>query len=151
MGPIDAAKKGCGICSGPIRLPPSGDPFYEGPYAGRYWCDPCWNEYYDEHPEFLADEESRRYVAEEARKTRARRTLEKRLKERHGAGIGKGAEILFEEGENRIFLTERGTLLFSLECGAHLVPDEFDPARFSLLVRAVEVLRVKMPQYANGP
>lgn len=124
---ISAAKKGCAQCGGPIRIPPSGDPFSSGGWRGRYLCADCWTLWWDEHPEDLADGASREYVSGQARHIRLRR----------------GSELLFEENESRVFLTERGTLLFALKAQDGCAPDEFDPARFDLLLRALRAVDTK--------
>jgi hypothetical protein len=143
---LEAAKKGCGGCGGPVRIPPAGDPFSDGPQKGRYRCAECWTLWWDEHPGDLVDEETREYVAAEASKIRIRRAHEARIKERHGMTLGQ-AEILFEDGESRVFLTERGTLLFSIDCPEHFSPDEFDPDRLRTLARALAVVHQKFPDF----
>lgn len=122
---IHAAKKGCGKCGAPIGREgqaPGGAPFSTGPYKGRYVCMDCWTLHWDQHPEELADEMSREYVAQEAANIRL-------LKQK--------CEVLFEEGQTRVFLTERGTLVFSLGLSPGCAPNEFDPDRFQVLVRAM--------------
>lgn len=136
---VNAAKMGCAMCRAPIRLPvgkgcPAGDPFPAGPYQGRYWCADCWTIYYDEHPQHLADIETRQYVAEEAKAIKLARL-------RHGA------EIIYEQGENRVLLTERGTILFDLPTVVVLQPNEFDPERFIALLKALEAVKGKVPGY----
>lgn len=117
-----AATLGCGICGGPIVDPINGgDPFSFGPYAGRYWDADCWTLYYDEHPEHLADEATRRFVKAEAEQIRKNR----------------GWELLFEEGDNRVYLTERGTLLFKLAAREGYGAGEYHPDDFQLLLRAL--------------
>ena len=91
----------------------------------------CWTLYWDEHPEHLADEDSRRYNAAQAVEIRLRR----------------GAEVLFEEGENRVLLTHRGTLVFNIAHNQEHGLSEYDPERFGLLVRAVQGVNGKVPGY----
>lgn len=124
---IAAAGLGCGICGGLIRTPPSSDPFSQGPYRGRYWCVDCWTLYWDEHPEHLADASSRRYNAEEAAKIRKNR----------------GWEVLFEDGENRVYLTERGTIIILLEPKEGFGIGEYHPEQFQTLLRMIRELDQK--------
>lgn len=72
---VRAAKLGCGVCGAALhrRESPAGDPFSTGGYKGRYWCSDCWTLWYDEHPEHLADDESRQYIAKEAERIRSDR------------------------------------------------------------------------------
>jgi len=68
---VAAANLGCGICGGTIVDPvDGGDPFSGGPYQGRYWCASCWTLYYAEHPEHLADESTKKFIALEAAEIR---------------------------------------------------------------------------------
>jgi len=126
-----AARLGCPQCQGPIRVPPAGDPFSQGPNRGRYLCAECWTLYWDEHPEDLADEESRQYVREEAKQIRLKR----------------GAELLFEEGRNRVYLSNRGTLVFDIKSAVPTAENEYDPERFQLLARALRAISGKVPGY----
>lgn len=135
---VNSAKMGCAICKAPIRIPPAGDPFPGGPYQGRYWCQDCWTIYYDEHPQHLADVETRQYIAEEAKAIKLARL-------RHGA------ELIYEQGENRVLLTDRGTILFDLQAGVPLQPTEYDPERFVALLRAIEAVKGKVPGYEPVP
>lgn len=120
----DAAERGCGICSGPVYARPAGDPFSKGPYVGRYWCADCWTLYWDEHPEHLADEESRNYTHQEAKQIKLKR----------------GSKLIFEEGENRAFKTSKGTIVFDFRTSKELALNEYDPARLALLLRALKVM-----------
>jgi hypothetical protein len=131
---IACAKKGCAMCGGLVRNPPAGDPFSEGPYKGRYFCAECWTLFWDEHPSHLADEESRRYVAEEARQIRLRR----------------GAEILYEEAQARVYLSPRGTLIFDIRSAGTLEPNEFDPSRFQTMMRALQAISGKVAAFASA-
>lgn len=70
---IHAARRGCGGCGTKISMPPAGDPFSAGTHKDRYWCPDCWTLYYDEHPEHLADQETRLFVSKEALKIRQAR------------------------------------------------------------------------------
>lgn len=136
---VNAAKLGCSICGAPPkRLPPAGDPFPSGPYQGRYWCGDCWTLYYDEHTEHLSDADTRQYVAEEAKKIRFDR-------------LRNGAELVYEDGESRVFLTERGTMLFDIQSTVALQPTEFDPERFIALMKAIQAVRGKVPGYEAVP
>lgn len=131
---IKAAQLGCALCEAqfPVRNPQPGEPFSGGPYRGRYWCMACWTLYWAEHPEHLADEDSRKFVAQEAKTIRVKR----------------GAEIVHEDGESRVYLTPRGTLLFDIKSTVALGECEFDPERFSLLLRAIAGLRGKVDAFS---
>jgi len=124
---LNAAKKGCAQCGGPVRIPPSGDPFSSGAHRGRYLCYDCWILHWYEHPEELADAHSREYVVQQTSLILAKR----------------GSEILFEEEGGRVFLTDRGTLLVLLKPSHGCAADEFDPERFQLLVRAMAAVEAK--------
>ncbi len=128
-----AAALGCGICGGVIVDPINGgDPFSAGPYQGRYWCENDWTLYYDEHPEHLADEATRRFVRAEADQIRKSR----------------GWELLYEEGDHRAYLTERGTLLLKLAPREGYGAGEFHPDDFQLLLRALtEIDRKGVPGF----
>lgn len=128
-----AAALGCGICGGLIPDPISGgEPFMSGPYQGRYWCPSCWVLYYHDHPEHLADEATKRFIAKEAEEIRRQR----------------GWEILFEESDNRIYLTGRGTLLFRMAPREGYGAGEYHPDDFQLLLRAIaEVERKAIPGF----
>lgn len=130
------AMLGCALCQGPIRMPPAGDPFSWGKWAGRYFCDDCWNIHYSEHPNELADNASREYVKKRAEKIKAERAS--------------NPEVLFKEGESVVILTQRGTLAFRLERSEGMEIEEFDPARFGLLVRAFQaVSAADVPGYST--
>lgn len=134
---LKAAKLGCAQCGAQIRIPPSGDPFSAGPCVGRYWCNSCWDVFYSEHPEHLADEESVEYVNRMARQVRIDRAM-------------KESEVLFREGENVAILTSNGTLMLRLEKSSGMAGDEFDPDRFSLLMRALQAVeRAAVPGYTE--
>lgn len=127
---IASAKKGCGQCNGPVRFSskPAGDPFTGGPWKGRYLCDDCWTLYYNQHPEHLADLETRQFVEEEADRVRRKRLCH-------------GAEILYEDGENRVLLTHKGTLFFDLHSSIEQPENEFDPEKFEALLKALHGLK----------
>lgn len=122
-----AARKYCPLCNTEITKL-FGEPFSSGPHRGRFWCMSCWVLYWSEHPDCLSDEMSRRQVAEEARLI---------LLER------KGLEVLFQEGDHTIFLTDRGTLLFDLKPGQGMRAEEYDPERFAVLARALQAVDLK--------
>lgn len=126
---IMAAKRGCALCLGRLRVPPAGPPFSQGPNVGRYLCADCWTLYWNEHPEHLADEETRRYVADEARRITLRRQ----------------AAVLFEEEGGRAYRTTRGTVVFEIKCPDGMAPNEFDAARLEVLAKAVEAVTKRMP------
>jgi hypothetical protein len=127
MARINAARMGCAVCSAAVRVPPAGDPFSKGPYIGRYWCGDCWTLYWDEHPDHLADEESRNYVREEAKRIRLKR----------------GSQIIFEEGENRVFRTAKGTIVFDFRTSKELALNEYDAPRMTILLRALKAIEAK--------
>ena len=135
MAKIGAARKGCATCKGPVRIPPAGDPFSQGPNCGRYLCADCWTLYWADHPKDLADEESRQYVREEARQIRLKR----------------GAEVVFEEGKNRVFLSNRGTLVFDMHFDVQMGANEFDPDRVHFLMKAFKAIVEKVPAYQPEP
>lgn len=115
-----AAALGCGICGGAIADPENGgDAFSAGPYAGRYWCQNCWTLYLNDHPEHLADDATKRFIAAEATEIRKNR----------------GWELLYEEGESRVYLTERGTILLKLAPREGYGAGEYHPEDFQLLAR----------------
>lgn len=135
---VNAARLGCAQCSNPVRVPPAGDPFSGGPWRGRYLCAQCWVLYWDDHPEHLADVETRLYVAEESRQIRLKRIAEK-------------AQLVFEQAGSRVFLTPRGTLFFDIRpTGGHGL-EEYDPERFKALARAVLGVNGKVPGYELAP
>lgn len=121
---LQAARLGCGLCAGAVRVPPAGDPFSKGPYIGRYWCMDCWTLYWDEHPEHLADEESRVYVREQAKRIRVRR----------------GSKMVYENGNDRVFVTSKGTLFLDFRTSGTLAPNEYDSARLEVLKKALEAI-----------
>jgi hypothetical protein len=136
---VNAAKLGCAICSAPPRKSiPAGEPFPSGPYQGRYWCLDCWTLYYNEHTEHLADADTKLYVEEESKKLRLDR-------------LRNGAEMIYEAGENRVFLTDRGTVLFDIQSAVALQPMEFDPERFNAMVKALQAVKGKVPGYETVP
>lgn len=122
-----AALLGCAQCDAPVRIPPAGDPFSGGPWRGRYLCASCWTLYYAEHPEHLADRATVEYIRKEA----ARIKLERATRD---------AEVLFKEGQSRVVLTNNGTVVFKLEKPEHMDGEEYDFARFELLVRAMKAV-----------
>jgi hypothetical protein len=84
----------------------------------------CWTLYWDEHPEHLADEESRVYVREQAKRIRVRR----------------GSKLVYENGNDRVFVTSKGTLFFDFRTSGSLAPNEYDPARLEVLKKALEAI-----------
>lgn len=129
MARIQAARLGCGICNGPLRVPPAGDPFSRGPYIGRYWCSDCWSLYYDEHPEHLADEETKTYIREMSKRIRLKR----------------GSELLYEAGDDRVYRTSKGTIVFDFRTSKELALNEYDPARLAVLAKALKAIEAKNP------
>lgn len=142
-----AARLGCAQCGAPLKLPPSGDPFSSGPHKGRYLCADCWTLRWADDPRDLADERSRAYVAEEARRIRAARAQEARARE-SGVALGRGSEVLHEDGGNKAFLTEHGMVYLSLACEPGRSPDEFGPERWRALAAAVAAVNARLPEYA---
>jgi hypothetical protein len=136
MQNVRAAQEGCGECGGPLKLPsngiPAGDPFSAGRYQGRYLCGDCWTLYYDEHPEELADQESRRFVSQEADRIRVERGLSIEV-----------PEMLFQEGDSRAHLMPNGTVRIQIARTSGIGSEEFDPARFQILVRALRAIDQK--------
>jgi hypothetical protein len=130
MTRLQAARLGCGMCSAAVRVPPAGEPFSSGPFIGRYWCGDCWTLYWDDHPDHLADEESRTYVREDAKRIRVRR----------------GSKVLYEEGESRVYRTSKGTYVFDLRTGKDLAQNEVDAAGLEILIRALKVVQTPVEQ-----
>lgn len=127
MAKLQAARMGCGQCGAAVRVPPAGDPFAQGPHIGRYWCTDCWTLFLDEHPDHLADDESRKYVIEESRRIRLKR----------------GSEVLYEEEDNRVYKTPKGNIVFDFRTSKELPQNEYDLKRFSVLMRAIKALEAK--------
>lgn len=128
---VAAAALGCGICGGTIVDPANGgDPFSAGPYQGRYWCADCWTLYYDEHPEHLADDSTKRFIRAEAQAIRKARET-------------RGWELLHEDGGHRAYLTERGTLLLMLSPREGYGAGEFHPDDFQMLLRMLAAVDQK--------
>jgi len=128
--PISCAQCGCRMTRDPATVP-----FRVGPYKGGFLCRDCWVLYWDDHPEMLADAQSRQWVQGESRSIRLRRA-------------GAGSELLFEEDGNRAYLTERGTVLIDLKRLPFGGPDEYDGARFQLLLKMAEAFKKKeVPGY----
>lgn len=133
---VRAAAQGCGECGGPIRLPasgiPGGDPFSAGRYEGRYLCGDCWTIYYDDHPEQQSDQDSRNFVKQEAKRIRVERGLSIEI-----------PEVLFQEEESRVHLMPNGTLRIQIGRFPGLGSEEYDPARFEVLARAMKAIEAK--------
>ena len=126
----------CAECGQKMTRTPTARPFSEGPHKGGFRCQSCWALYWDEHPELLANQESRRLVANQAREIRIKR-----------AG-GEGSELLYDDGENKAFLTARGTIVLALKRSTFDGPDEYDGERFKTLLKAIEaVYGKKVPGY----
>jgi hypothetical protein len=89
----------------------------------------CWTLYWDEHPEHLADDDSKKYVAEQARVIRLR----------------KQASVLYQEEQCRVYVSARGTLIFELAADQEHPPHEFDAERFLMLLQAMESIQGKLP------
>lgn len=122
-----AARKGCCDCGATIPVPPAGRPFRSGEHCGAYRCMDCWKVYWASHPEDLADPESVEFCRKEASRIRSGR-------------ISVGAEDLFKMGDSKAVLTDRGTILFSIDRPAGLAESEFDPERFWMLVQAIRAV-----------
>ena len=127
MVKLQAARMGCVLCGAAVRVPPAGDPFVQGPYIGRYWCTDCWTLFLDEHPNDLADDDSRKYVTEESRRIRLKR----------------GSEVLYEEGDNRVYKTSKGNIVFDFRTSKELPQNEYDLKRFAVLIRAIKAMETK--------
>lgn len=124
---IMSAKKGCSQCHGKIRIPPKAPPFAQGPHVGRYLCMDCWVLNWSMDPGALADEDTRKFVAGEAARIQLRRK----------------AAVLFQDGDLKIYQTNRGTLVFDIPAKAELAPNEFDKARLEALLKAVNAVSEK--------
>jgi len=126
---VMAAKKGCALCCGRIRVPPAGPPFQTGPYIGRYLCSDCWTLYYEKNPGDLADEDTKKFVVEEARRISLRRQ----------------ASVIYEDGPNKVYVSARKTLVFEIHLNPDLAPLEFDAAKLAWFVKALVALQTKIP------
>jgi len=126
---VMAAKKGCAQCCGRLRIPPAGPPFSGGPNVGRYLCADCWTLYYTEHTEHLADEDTKKFIAEEARKIFLRRQ----------------ASVLYEDGPNKVYMSARGTMVFETHMDGNLAPLEFDARKLAWFMKAIAALQAKIP------
>lgn len=120
----------CAQCNEKVERQPAAVPFQAGMYKGGFLCSECWILYWDEHPEMVADEASRQWVKIAARSIRVKRA-------------GAGSELLFEEDGNRAYLTERGTVLIDLKRMPFGGPDEYDAARFQMLLKMAKAFEVK--------
>jgi hypothetical protein len=120
----------CAQCSEKMMRDPATVPFQTGPYKGGFLCKECWILYWDEHPEILADASSRQWVKLEARAIRVKRA-------------GSGAELLYEKDGNRAYLTDRGTVLIDLKRMPFGGPDEYDAARFQILLEMAKAFEAK--------
>lgn len=120
----------CAQCGDKMTRDPATVPFQTGQYKGGFFCRDCWVLYWDEHPEILADVASRQWVKAEARSIQVKRT-------------GSGSELLFEEDGNRAYLTDRGTVLIDLKRMPFSGQDEYDGARFQILLRMAKAFEAK--------
>lgn len=126
---VMAAKKGCALCCGRIRVPPAGPPFQAGPYVGRYLCADCWTLYYEKNPGDLSDEDTKKFVSEESKRI----------------GLRRQASVVYEDGPNRVYVSARKTLVFEIHLNPDLAPLEFDAAKLAWLIKALIVLQTKPP------
>jgi len=116
----------CAACGGEIRkLRPGSKPFREGPYKGGYICTDCLVLSLAEDPSAQGS------ILEEARKIRARRAQWKK-------------EVLFEDPDGKVWLTERGTFLVEIRKLPFGGEMEFDPGRLELFLRAFRAVGAKM-------
>ena len=120
----------CAQCGDKMTRDPATVPFQTGPFKGGFLCKECWVLYWDEHPEILADAASRQWVKLEARAIRVKRA-------------GAVSELLFEEDGNRAYLTDRGTVLIDLKRLPFGGPDEYDAARFQILLKMAKAFEAK--------
>lgn len=109
----------------------SGEPFKDGPYKGGFLCLECWVLEWDENSWYLADENTRDWVSEEAGRIRDRRL---------------SSEVVFRSGANVAHLTSRGTVRIHLERPPHCSADEYDPDRLRMLQRALAKILENMPE-----
>jgi hypothetical protein len=66
--------------------------------------------------------------------------------------VGDGSELLFEDGESRAFLTDRGTVLIDLKRLPFGGPDEYDGDRFKVLLKMAKAFEEKqVPGYEAPP
>jgi hypothetical protein len=129
----------CAQCGSRMTRDPSTVPFRVGPFKGGFLCRECWILYWDDRPELLADVKSRQWVSGQAREIRLKR-------------VGDGSELLFEDGESRAFLTDRGTVLVDLKRLPFGGPDEYDGERFKILLKMAKAFQEKLvPGYEGDP
>ena len=126
----------CAQCGAPVHRTPSSIPFKGGPHQGGFLCRECWILEWAENPDIAADTPTRQWFADEARRIRMRR-----------AG---GASTLYQDGVNKAYLTQRGTVLIDIARAPFGGPDEYDPARFQTLMRLFKVVAEKVPGFAPG-
>ena len=96
----------------------------------------CWTLYWTDHPEDLADDDSRKYNHKEAELIRRRRT----------------GKLIFEENNNRVFVTDQGLLRIDFEpLEGDTSGNDYDPSRFALLMRAMKVIeRRRLPGFGSS-
>jgi hypothetical protein len=123
----------CAQCGATVHRTPSSTPFKGGPHHGGFMCPECWILEWADHPEIAADAPTRQWFAEEAARIRTRR-----------AG---GAEVLYRDGQNKAYLTKRGTVLVDLAKLPFGSPDEYDPDRFRTLIRLFRAVASKVDGY----
>jgi hypothetical protein len=124
----------CAQCGAPVHRKPASIPFKAGPHRGGFLCQECWILEWAGNPEIAADAPTRQWFAEEAERIKIRR-----------AG---GAQVLYQDGVNRAYLTQRGTVLLDLAKLPFGGPDEYDPGRFQAMLRLFEAVAQKVPGFA---
>jgi hypothetical protein len=126
----------CAQCGTPVRRTPGSVPFTSGPHQGGFLCRDCWILEWEGNPDVAADSPTRKWFAEEAQRIRVRR-----------AG---GAEILYNDGHHKAYLTPRGTILIDVARLPFGGPDEYDPDRFKTLMQVFKAVGEKVPGF-GGP
>lgn len=127
----------CAQCGAPVHRKPSSVPFKGGPHQGGFLCQECWILEWAGNPEIAADVPTRQWFAEEAARIRMRR-----------AG---GAQVLYQDGTSKAYLTPRGTVLVDLAKLPFGGPDEYDPGRYRSMLRLFEAVAQKVPGFALAP
>jgi hypothetical protein len=121
-GPIPAT---CAQCGAEIKRTPASVPFRGGPHQGGFLCQECWILEWDSNPDIAADAATRQWVSQEARKVRLKRAAT-------------GGDVIYQNGENRAYRTQRGTIVIDLKRIPFGGADEFDRPRLEELKKLLE-------------
>lgn len=110
----------CAQCGAEIKRTPASVPFRGGPHQGGFLCQECWILEWDSNPDIAADAATRQWFYQEARKIRLKRA-------------STGGEVIYQNGENRAYRTQRGTIVIDLKRIPFGGADEFDRQRLDEL------------------